>query len=301
LDDTAITIPAQRVIAAWGDSDTIQNHMTNRARSAVRWFGAVDEQTSFRKLMKEQASGFFDMSFGNYTIPAAETTYVDFCYNWGPDFVPQGVPADSNIVLIGAEMILDPITGPYIHHATTKGGVKSLNESLVCLDSILYEYPIYSWAFGVQPFLLPSDAGIVLGPGEKEGVQGFVMTVHYNNPKMVKDLNDTSKFRVYYSVNPRKYEVGIMAMGNVRGSYDTPIRVGSSRFDFACSDDCSSLVLDVDEPVTVLYELFHMHNRGTAGAQYQIRNGEIIHRANVNYFDFSQAGTIYQQSFVDDD
>jgi DOMON domain/Copper type II ascorbate-dependent monooxygenase, N-terminal domain len=291
LDDTAINIPAQRVIAAWGDSDTMQYHSTKRARSAVRWFGAVDEQTSFRKLMKEQASGFFDMYLGNFTIPTLETEYVDFCYNWGPDFVPQGVPADSNVVMVGAEMILDPIAGPYIHHATTVGGVTSLNESLVCQEVGVYNYPIYSWAFGAQPFLFPSDVGMTLGPGEKEGVQSFFIQVHYSNPQLVEGLNDTStKFRVYYSVNPRKYEVGIMSMADPSNTVDTPIRVGSSRFDFACGDECSSLILD--GPVTVINEVFHMHNRGTAALQYQIRDGEVIHKTNVNFFDFDQAGTI---------
>jgi hypothetical protein len=72
---------------------------------------------------------------------------------------------------------------------------------------------------------------------------------------------------------------------NLGGS---PIQRGTSRYDFDCSDDCSSLVLN--EPVTAIGEFFHMHNRGTAAVQYQIRNNEVIRQANINFFDFDQAG-----------
>jgi Copper type II ascorbate-dependent monooxygenase, C-terminal domain len=68
----------------------------------------------------------------------------------------------------------------------------------------------------------------------------------------------------------------------------TPLQSGTSRLDFACNADCSSLVLN--EPVTVIGEFFHMHNRGASAVQYQIRNNEVIRQANVNFFDFDQTG-----------
>jgi hypothetical protein len=48
--------------------------------------------------------------------------------------------------------------------------------------------------------------------------------------------------------------------------------------------------LVLDEPVTVVNEAFHMHTTASAGVQYQIRGGEIIRQADVNFFDFTQSG-----------
>jgi dopamine beta-monooxygenase len=154
------------------------------------------------------------------------------------------------------------------------------------------EQYLYGWTFGSSPFRLPSDAGLILGPGDKVGFQGFRCEVHYNNPNMIEGMIDTSKLRVYYSTTMRQHEVGVALMADYAVELRSqPINAGISKFTFECNDQCSELVLD--EPVTVIAEAFHMHSTGSAGLQYHIRNGEIIRRAAVDYFDFDQSGTSF--------
>jgi hypothetical protein len=255
----------------------------------LRWFGVEDELTAFRQRLAIEATGFFDLSVNNYSIPAVEATYINFCFNWIPDIVPQGLPADSNVAMLSAEMIVDPISGPFVHHTTLIAKPVAMNESRACDDPAdgNKQFWMYGWAFGGSPVEFPTEAGYTLGP--LGGLQHFVFTVHYDNPRFITGMTDNSKFRIYYSLTPRKYEMGIAVFGDIFVSLrGQPISPGASKYTFGCSDQCSALILD--EPVTVVGEAFHMHSIASAGVQYQIRGGEVIRQANVNFFDFDQSG-----------
>jgi hypothetical protein len=114
--------------------------------------------------------------------------------------------------------------------------------------------------------------------------------MHYHNPNLVPSITDTTTVRVYYSLEPRQHELGIMGMGDMlfkmRGM---DIAAGVSQYDFSCASDCSELALT--EPVTVFQQGFHMHMHGISAVTYHIRNDEIIRQANLDFFDFEQAGT----------
>jgi hypothetical protein len=85
--------------------------------------------------------------------------------------------------------------------------------------------------------------------------------------------------------------MGIAAMADLFVSLrEQPINSGLSKYTFRYSDQCSLLVLD--EAVTVINEAFHMHTFGSTAVQNQIRNGEVVRQANVNFFDFDQSGMI---------
>ena len=295
INDAEPFVVAQKIIAAWGNgSDTMVYHgRNNRARGALRWFGTEDEVTSFQRQMTEEASGYFDLSFGNYSIKTNDTEYVNFCFDWNADVVPQGLAAYGNVEMIAVDIVTDPTTESFLHHVSFLASRTEHNVSGVChnIDAAYdVEQYLYGWTFGSSPFRLPKDVGLVLGPGEKEGFKGFRCEVHYNNPNMIEGMKDNSKIRVHYSMTPRKYEMGVATMADFAVALRTqPIDAGLSKHSFDCSDQCSLLVLD--EPVTVVAEAFHMHSLGSAGVQYQIRNGEIIRQGRVDYFDFNQAGT----------
>jgi DOMON domain/Copper type II ascorbate-dependent monooxygenase, C-terminal domain len=299
IHDEDTIIAAQRLIFAWGDSESISYHGPHTARGGIRWYGDGDEIASFRHRMNATAEGYFDVFASNYPIKPVETDYVDFCFTWS-DFLDQGVPADGSISVIGAEMILDVDGGRFVHHATIAGTTKPSNESLTCFDSLgEYNYPLYGWAPGTLPFAMPEDVGFSLGPGENgNGIQGFRINMHYNNPQLIEGPTDSGGLRVYYVRKPLKHEAGLMFMADpfthLKG---TPLGDGLSEFSFDCEPGCSSLALD--EPVTVIQEFFHMHMKGTGAIQMQIRDGEVIRQARTNYFDFAQSGIhgVRQQSY----
>ena len=294
INDTEAFIPAQRVIAAWGDatSSMMYHGPTNRVRGAIRLYGSGDEVSKFQSLIAE-ADGYFDLIVNNHTIENVTTRYVDFCFNWDTDVIPQGgIPVNTNIYVVAAETILDKNGGgSFVHHASiTASSTVLLNASRTCLDDIRkYDFFLYSWTPGTFPLVFPSDVGITLGPNN-DAIQSFRLQVHYDNPLFLNGITDSSGLRVHYKFTAPTYEAGILPMGDILTSLEgTPLNSGTSRFDFSCSDECSTLVLN-QEPVTVIGEFFHMHNRGSAAVQYQIRNNEVIRQANVNFFDFDQAG-----------
>jgi DOMON domain/Copper type II ascorbate-dependent monooxygenase, N-terminal domain len=291
INDVDSVVPAQRIIAAWGDSETASYHgRNNTARGTVRFYGGGDELVIVHEKLKMQSDGHFDLLVPNHTLAAIGTDYVNFCFAWDPDVVSQNVPSQGSIAVIAAEILLRDEGIPYVHHADVYASTTASNQSDTCLPLGEYGYLVYSWAPGVIPFVLPDNVGYLMGPGDNgKGLQSFRIQVHYNNPDLIEDIVDNGGVRVYYSLTPREHELGIMAMGDALSRLEgVPIPAGVSQFDFVCDPSCSTLALD--EPVTVIQEGFHMHMSGYAAAAYHIRDGDVIREAHVDFFDYDQAG-----------
>jgi hypothetical protein len=149
LDDSNPAIPAQIVVAAWGDSPTASYHgPDNVAQGSVRWYGTGDELTYVYERLAEKADGYFDMTV-NYELKQEVTQLVNFCFTWDPDMLDQDVP-NGTITAIAADVFTSDESRPYVHHADVFGSTKAANASRTCLPS--YGYTIYSWAPGLQPF-----------------------------------------------------------------------------------------------------------------------------------------------------
>jgi hypothetical protein len=149
--DDELFLPAQRVIVAWGNTETRSYHGKNIAKGALRWFGDGDALSNFYKLMDEKADGHFDLLVGNYSVPESRTTYVDFCLGWS-DVVQQGVPdSQGTISVIGIETLAGTEGGRFVHHASILGS-ETESTSGVCLDpDSLYGSIYYSWTPGEMP------------------------------------------------------------------------------------------------------------------------------------------------------
>jgi DOMON domain/Copper type II ascorbate-dependent monooxygenase, N-terminal domain len=291
IDDTDTIVQAQRIIVAWGDTDIMEFHgITNRASGSIRWYNVGDEFARFQKQMESESDGYFDLKVNNFTLAAVNTAYEYFCFNWDTDVLPQGVPPDRNVAMIAFDFLPDEESRSFVHHVVVSASYQSGNASRTCLDSSEYRQILLGWTPGNLPQQLPPDVGFTAGPGDAQGMQSFRFQVHYNNPSVIEGVHDNSRLRIFYKLDTPLYEAGAVNFGDIRLRLEgTPINIGTSRFDFNCDAQCSSLVLD--EPVTVISEIFHMHNRGSAAVQYQIRDGNIVHQSNVNFFDFDQTGT----------
>jgi DOMON domain len=302
VDDSDSVIPPQRILAAWGNDAMVGYHGLNRAQGSLRWYGGGDELDLVHQKLMEQADGYFEMLVPNHTLAAKVTDYVSFCFSWVPDIVPQGVPADGTIEVIAAEVIFDPESKPYVHHADVSASTLPSNESHYCLPKGSYGYTVYSWAPGILPFIMPDNVGYLMGPGaggegdEVGGLQSFRLLFHYNNPNLVEGIVDRGGLRVYYTHKKREYELGIMGLGDSLSNLEgIPIPSGITQYEFGCVPGCSKLALD--EPVTVIQEMIHMHVDGYAAATYQIRDDTVIRGARIDYFDFYQAGTLDNHFF----
>ena len=293
-------IPAQRVIAAWGDSPVFSYHGPNRARSAIRWLpfsgtgwtsnaSATDEVTLFQDIMKTQANASFQLINSNYSVQPVETLYINFCLT-GNDLRDQGVPLDKGVTIVGFEPV---ITSGYVHHFVVQSSVHENNDANCSFET--FPEMIYAWAPGDPPLALPGFVGIPVG-NETGNYRSFLINYHFNNPDLQKGKVDNSGLKFYYSFEPREQEMGMLQLGDPYiGLFGQPVGVGVTRHKFTCDPSCSAVALSErkGQNATVFREGLHMHTSGIRAVNQQFRNGELIHQGSAEYFDFKQQGIQY--------
>jgi len=284
--DTSSLVSPHRVIAAWGDSDQYGYHGLNRARGAIRFYGAGDDASTFFTEMQEKAEGSFLVASINHEIPANETEYAFTCVN-RKDMIDQGVVNTTDLVnIIGFEPIIQDGHEPYVHHYILSG-----YQTPECPEGNGMQEIVYFWGPGDGPVDLPDNLGTPLF-GE-DGFQSFQIEVHYNNPQLVEGIIDSSGVRVYWTSQPRDQQLGVLAVGDpLVGLYGQPVGDGLAMHSFDCSSSCSSAA---GQNVTVLREYLHMHQTGARITNKQIRNGEVIREAVLDYWDFHNGNTAIQQ------
>jgi Copper type II ascorbate-dependent monooxygenase, C-terminal domain/Copper type II ascorbate-dependent monooxygenase, N-terminal domain len=148
---------------------------------------------------------------------------------------------------------------------------------------------VFSWAPGQLPFELPVNMGFPLG-ADNFGYRSFSMEIHYDNPELLDDIVDNSGVRIYYVKESRPIQVGIFDIGDplVELAYE-PVGAGVREHTFDCGGGCSAMAIP-DSGVTVIRSTFHMHKTGIQASNEQIRNGTVVNKAAVEFFDFAQQG-----------
>jgi hypothetical protein len=289
LNDESTIIPPRRVIAAWGDDSEMGYHGTNRARGAIRFFGTGNEETTFQTSMAQYSNGTFELRASQYEIKTMETEYVELCIT-RDDLIAQGVPNTTDLLnVIGYEPILTSGSEPYVHHFVVSG---TSDNTCNFMSEIAYV-----WAPGEHPSSLPDNLGAPLFG--TDGFQAFSIQIHYNNPNLVEGVLDSSGVRFYYTESPREYQVGVLQTGDpFLYLYGQAVGTGLTVHEFDCPGTCSSQILQ--EPVTALKEMLHMHKTGVRVMNQQIRNNEVIRTGSIDVWDFEQngAGTVLQQPFT---
>ena len=91
IPDATDFIPAHRVIAAWGDEESMGYHDKNVARGVLRFHQTAADRVDFASLMKEKATTSFSIRASDYTIKPVDTEYKEFCFSKA-DIIKQGIP-----------------------------------------------------------------------------------------------------------------------------------------------------------------------------------------------------------------
>ena len=287
FNEASPLISTTRVIGAWGDHPGISYHgSTNRVRGAVRFFGEGDERALFAETMSVEAEASFAIIAQNYTIPKTDTTYAHFCYSTNDLRETLGIPIDERLHIIGLEPVISRETAQYVHHMVLTGMPFPWNG--VCSTFPEYEF-VFAAAKGEVPFNFPPEVGSVLGVGG--GFLAFRLEIHYDN-RWLDDVIDSSGVRLYWTRNLRPYDLGIMPMADPRFALKgRPVggpNGGLDRHEFLCPSSCTEFAMQ--QNVTVIREYLHMHEQGARMYNDVIRDGEVVHTANVDYFDYPQQG-----------
>ena len=140
INDAEMYMPPTRIIAAWGDSDTISYHGGNKARSSVRLFAThsneLTEMEALLENLEEYSDGHFGVFEDEFEIPAEETYYHSLCLTADELDLPEG---QNSVTMIGGESchvhlylyyhaclpltyittampVITEKTKPYVHH-----------------------------------------------------------------------------------------------------------------------------------------------------------------------------------------
>ena len=279
FDDSSELVPERRVIAAWGDSTAYQYHGPCVARGAIRFSGKGKDDATFQDAMDVASEGAFEVRMNNHAIAPLVTEYANICLG-RPEMVEQGVPdTDEMLYIIGFQAILDEATMLNVHHFVVHGYREETCSKV--------EEMVYAWAPGETPLALPEYLGSPLF-GFDGGYKAFRLEVHYNNPLKSRDLIDSSGVRFYWTSKRREFETGMFQLGDpTLALMGKSVGKGWSVHEFDCPGSCSSAV---GHPVTVIREYLHMHEDGASMVNKQIRDGNVIREASIEFWEFDQNG-----------
>ena len=282
INDSTLDVAAQNVIAAWGDDTTVTYHGPgSRVRNAIRFYSnsSLDELTMFERQVRLEAEGSFSLQALNHSIKAQDTEYGQFCFT-SANLTSMGVPIDTDLHTIGVLPFIDPGSKKYVHHFLVFG---SLFEE--CGNDTLANVA-YLWAPGEGPLNLPSNVGGLLG---SKGFKSMFLQIHYNNPSLDTGIFDSSGVEIFYTSKKREYDLGVFQVGDpfvyLR---DQLVGDGLVQHTFDCPGICSSVSLS--QNVSVIREYLHMHKTGERMYNNQYRDGRLLRRGVVDFFDFDQSG-----------
>jgi len=280
VNDAGMIFPATRVIAAWGDSDSVAYHFGNKARSAVRLFSDLNESED--ELLKLKSDGYFEIREDGYEIPVDDTTYHEVCKTFDDLKVDLNFPEGQNgVTMVGAIPVIMEETRQYIHHFTV----------YVTSDCDDHESRalIYAWAPGVAGWSLPDDVGFPIFDSDSN--EAVFIEIHYDNPSHNVGKVDSSGIRFYYTNSKRDQDAAFLELGDPLVTlYGELINDGLTQYEFTCPGQCSSTFLG-GESVTILWQSLHMHQTGVRMTHEVMRDGEVINKAAVDVYDFEQQGS----------
>ncbi|KAL9952237.1 hypothetical protein ACROYT_G039460 [Oculina patagonica] len=154
-----------------------------------------------------------------------------------------------------------------------------------------YFYSIVGiWAVGGQAFYYPKNTGFVIGTDDSPN--SYMMEIHYDNPKGIEGRKDSSGLRFFYTSNLRKYDAGIIAVGESSLPFMViPPKQESWISTGYCPKQCSQESLNStklpEKGINVFAAFLHTHLQGTGIWTKHVRDGvelpEIVRDDNYDF------------------
>ena len=252
--DGDLVVPPHRIIAAWGDSSTLEYHGPHKRASGSVRFHESDSVTAgrdtenFQRSVRQESAGYVDVTMQNFSIPSSRSTiYASKCLHLSdlleshPEFLSS---SRQEYNIIGFEPL---IQSAFPHHMVLYGSKSQDAEDGDC-SSMLNQVSLHGWAIGEGPALLPSNVGIPIGPSLNNDVDGFTsfkLSMHFDNRGLLSGGFDDSGIRIYYSSKPKEHTLSLLLLGDPLISLmDQPVVsndsvFGLSRHVFECPSSCT--------------------------------------------------------------
>jgi hypothetical protein len=223
----------------------------------------------------------WELRIDDFEPPMQETWYSCFSFQ---------VEVDQLYHIVGFEAVVNE---PTTHHS-----ILSMHEGELTTDpnEPCFDWParmIWGWAPGIQPLMLPDDAGILIGdhPG---GVVTFVLQVHYNNP-LLQPVTDDGGIDVIVTPELREHNAFVFAQGDI-STLAIPPGDPAYTHTATCEGDLTQSLLT--EPIHVFASFLHAHEIGSAIVSEQWRNEQLLTEiASQVPYDFNQQQ--FQETDID--
>ncbi|EDV25401.1 uncharacterized protein TRIADDRAFT_55460 [Trichoplax adhaerens] len=156
---------------------------------------------------------------------------------------------------------------------------------------------IASWAVGGESNIFPAHTGLAIGG--KNSPKFTVVEMHYDNPQGRSDFIDTSGFKIFYTRQLRKYDVGALTLGyGVIPTMTIPERQDEWNITGYCPQMCTERALP-KSGINVFGVFFHTHLAGKGLYTRHFRNGkELPLLAQNKHYDFNYQEILYLRNEV---
>ncbi|OTF75182.1 hypothetical protein BLA29_002319 [Euroglyphus maynei] len=210
----------------------------------------------------------WDITSKNFTISHdTDTTY--WCKIVSPTFRSK-----SHVIRVSIEPIISPAeNAPFVHHMVLyrclhpnpelmreyldQPGINCLDFANMPFDFFHCQSIYMVWTTGGEAFNLPDNVGIPIF--EDHETTYFMFEIHYDNPELKSNVQDSSGLRLYYTENLRKYDADTATMGSVV-DYRLIIPNGFENFTVSghCSPECFRQKIPI-KGLNVIAALPHGH------------------------------------------
>ena len=291
--DRVVKPGPRRVIWSHG-TGSVAYHGPNRGATRIAFIEGGTERTF------PTADGSWIRRMSNYSIPAQTTTYACQSFEF---------PTDVDRHIVAVKPIIDEASKAYPHHAIlhvcqnntywnqhtsptlcSGNGGSPLGETTSQCSSLMW-----SWAVGLGDFIIPEAAGFLVGNGTSK-VSHVILEIHYDNPRHLSNIIDSSGFEVFYSNTLRQYNAAGMTLGDPLASFSkmtamTPYRLGklsagteTLHYQATCPSVCTQ---DLSRNITVFSGFLHMHHFGhkMLTDHYNSTGHFIKTRSRIDYWD----------------
>ncbi|KAJ3294503.1 hypothetical protein HK104_003541 [Borealophlyctis nickersoniae] len=274
------------VIWAIGSSDEFGKHEDkNRGDAKI----AFIPDTKSVKPEDPKDLALLEMYFNNYAVPTNKSTsYTCIHTSFAPPTQPQGSGSNttSKFHVIRYEGVAK---SEQVHHMIIYGCYsrpKDFNQTYDCVsmepDCSTF---LFGWAPGQGPVDVNPEAGFAIGSAA-DAFQYFSLQIHYTNPHS-KPVTDSSGFKLYYTSQLRKNDMGVMFLGT------EDIRIpGNTALVTAPRGECpSNCTRRLPHPIMLNGNFFHMHTLGKNITTQHIRDGKELEPIGVRgHYDFNHQG-----------
>ncbi|XP_078510308.1 DBH-like monooxygenase protein 2 [Lissotriton helveticus] len=269
-DDVDVTANTQRIIAAFGNTDTLEYHGPNQ-----HFLASVQLLSETPVPQPDPVPSFtHSLKMSNFPVPSTGTTY-------GCAYLPlPQVQVKHHIFKF--EPDIQRGNENLVHHMIIYGCPNTTNVSVppgICMNNTDF-FPcrqiIFAWAVGGGSFTLPTNAGMSLGTNLDP--QFIRLENHYNNQELKSGQKDNSGILIHYTTELRQLDAGVLTIGIfVEKLAFIPPKAAAFKQTSVCKTDKFNEV--VGEPIPdmqVVALILHTHLTGTGVQVVQYRDGRQI-------------------------